>query len=54
MESLMKIVKSLEDFGFLIKDVARTIKNETKDKKNGFLGMLLYTLGANIFHFFIQ
>lgn len=53
MESLMKIVISLEDFGFLIKDVARTIKNETKDKKNGFLGMLLYTLGANIFHFFI-
>ena len=33
----MKIVKSLEDFGLLSKGVRKTIQNEAKDKKVGFL-----------------
>ena len=31
MEDLMKIVKSLEDSGLLIKGVAQTIQNESKE-----------------------
>ena len=30
MEDLMKIVKSLEESGLLIKGISETIKNETK------------------------
>ena len=44
----MKIVKSLENFGLLIKGVSETIKNEAKEQKGGFLGMLLCTLGASL------
>ena len=43
----MKIVKSLEESGFLIKGVSETIKGETKEQERGFLGMLLGTLGAS-------
>ena len=42
----MKIVKSLEESGLLIKSVSKTIKNEAKEQKGGFLGMSLDTLGA--------
>ena len=48
MEDIMKIVKSLEDSGILIKCVSEKIKNEAKEQKGGFLRMLLGTLGANI------
>ena len=30
MKDIMKIVKSLEESGLLIKDVSKTIKNEVK------------------------
>ena len=36
----MKIVKSLEDSGLLLKGVSETIQNEVKEQKGGFLGML--------------
>ena len=36
----MKIIKSLEESGSLIKGVSETIKNEAKSQKWGFLGML--------------
>ena len=42
----MKIVKSLEESGSLIKGVSETIKNEAKEQKGGLLWMLLGTLGA--------
>ena len=42
----MKIVKSLDESGLLIKGVIETIKNEAKEEKGGFLGILLGTLGA--------
>ena len=48
MEDVMKIVKSLEDSGLLIKGVTQTIEGETKEKKGGFLGMLLGTLGTSL------
>ena len=44
----MKIVKSLEESGLLIKGVTETIKNEAIEQKGGFLGMLLGTLGASL------
>ena len=47
MEEIMKIVKSLEDFGLLVKGVSETIQTEAKEQKGGFLGMLLGTLGAS-------
>ena len=49
MNDIMKIVKSLEEFGLLIKGVSGTIKNEAKEQKGGFLGMLFDTLGASFF-----
>ena len=44
----MKIVQDLEDSGNLLKGVTKTIKNETKEQKGGFLRMLLGTLGASL------
>ena len=44
----MKIVKSLEDSGLLIKGVSQTIQQEVKKQKGGFLSMLLGTLGASL------
>ena len=46
MNDIMKIVKSLEESGLLIKGGSETIKNEAKEQKRGFLSMLLVTLIA--------
>ena len=46
MNDIMKIIKSFEDAGLLIKSVSETIENEAKEQKVGFHGMLLGTLGA--------
>ena len=45
-EDIIKIVKSLEDSGLLLKGVSETVQNEAKEQKGGFLSMLLGTLGA--------
>ena len=45
---IMKIVKSLEQSGLLKKGVSKKNKNETKERKGGFLGMLLGTLDASL------
>ena len=45
---IMKIVKSFEDSSFITKGVSKTIENEAKEQKEGFLGMLLDTLGASL------
>ena len=45
---IVKLVKSLEDSGLLIKVVSETIKNEAKEEKGEFLGVLLGTLGASL------
>ena len=48
INDIMKIVTSLEESELLIKCVSETIKNEAKEQKRGFLGMLLGTLGASL------
>ena len=48
MNDIMKIVKSLEEQGLLIKGISKTIENEAKEQKGGFLGMLLSTLVASL------
>ena len=48
MNDIMKIFKSFEESGLLIKGVSETIKNEAKKPKGGFLSMLLGTLGASL------
>ena len=48
MNDLMKNVQALEDSNILLKGVTKTIKNETKKQKGGFLSMLLGTLGASL------
>ena len=47
MYDIMKIVKSLEESGLLIKGVSETIKNESREQKGKFIGMLLDTLAAS-------
>ena len=46
MKDIIKIVKSLEDSGILLKGVSETVQNEAREQKRGFLSMLLGTLGA--------
>ena len=48
MNGKMKFVQALEDSNILLKGVTKTIKNETKGQKGGFLSMLLGTLGASL------
>ena len=40
MDDILKIVKSLENSGVLLKGVSETIQNEAKEQRGGFLGML--------------
>ena len=48
MNDIMKIVKSLEESELLIKGISEKIKNEAKEQKGGYLGMLLDTLGTSL------
>ena len=48
IKDIMKIVKSLEDSVLLMKGVIETIQNNSKEKKETFLAMLLVTLGASL------
>ena len=48
MDDIIKIVKSLEDSGVLLKGVSEKIQNEAKEQRGGFLSMLLGTLGASL------
>ena len=48
MNDIMKIVQALEDSNILLKGVTKTVDNETKEQKGGFLSMLLGTLGTNL------
>ena len=45
----MKIVPTLEDSSILLKGVTRTIKNETKEQKGGFLSMLFNLILTEIY-----
>ena len=48
MNDIMIIVQALENSNILLKGVTKTIKNETKKQKGGFLSLLLRTLGASL------
>ena len=48
MNDIIKIIRSLEESGLLIKGVNKTIKNEVNKKKGGFLRILLGTLGDSL------
>ena len=48
MNDIMKIVQALKDSDILLKEATKTIKNEMKEQKGGFLSMLLGTLGASL------
>ena len=48
MDDILKIVKSLEDSGLLLKGVSETIQHEAKEQRGGFLSILLGTLGASL------
>ena len=48
INDIIKIVKSVEDSGLLLKGVTEPVQNEVKEQKGGFLNMLLGTLGASL------
>ena len=48
MDDILKIAKSLEDSGVLLKGVSETIQHEAKEQRGGFFSMLLGTLGASL------
>ena len=48
MNEIMKIVQVLEDSNILLKGLTKTIKSKAKERKRGFLSMLLGTLGASL------
>ena len=48
MNDIMNIVQALIDSNITLKGVTKTIKNETKEQKGGFLSILLGTLGASL------
>ena len=48
MHDILKIVKSLEDSGVLLKGVSETNQHEAKEQRGGFLSVLLGTLGASL------
>ena len=53
MEDIMKIVKSLEDCGLLIKVVIKLIEKETKQQIGRFLGMILGALFASLLQYML-
>ena len=48
LNDIMKIVKSFEKSGLLIKGVSETVENEVKKQKGRFLDMLAATLAASL------
>ena len=48
MNDKKKIVQALNDSNILLKGIAETIKNETKEQRGRFLSMLLDTRGASL------
>ena len=48
IQDIIKIIKELENSDILLKGVSKTIENEIKEQRGGFLSMLLGTLGASL------
>ena len=37
MNDIMKVIAALENFGILLKGISKTIENQTKEQRGGFL-----------------
>ena len=48
MNNIMKIVQALDNSNILLKGVTKTIENETKEQKVGFICILLSTLEVSL------
>ena len=48
LDNIIKIIKSLEDAGLLVKSASKTDKNKVKQQKEVFHGILGATLGASL------
>ena len=48
LNNFLQVTKSLENSGILLDAITESVKNEVKEKKDGFLSMLLGTLGASL------
>ena len=48
IQDIIEIIKELENSNILLKGVSKTIENEIKEQRGGFLSMLLGTLGASL------
>ena len=48
MKDIIRMAKCLEDFGLLLKGVIKTIQNESKEQKGGFIGKIGASLLRNI------
>ena len=48
MQDIIKITKELENSDILLKGVSKTMENEIKEQRGGFLSMLLGTLRASL------
>ena len=48
LDNIIKIIKSLEDTGLLVKSASKTDKNKVKQQKEVFHGILGATLGASL------
>ena len=47
VSNIIQIVKSLEEFGLLIKEVSEKCENEAKEPKGGCLIILIGTVGSS-------
>ena len=45
MNEIIKFVQALKDCNVLLRGVTKIIKNETRERRGGFLGTLVGTLG---------
>ena len=48
MNVIMKVIKALENSCISLNGISKTIENETKEQRGGFLSMSLGTLGASL------
>ena len=48
MQDIIKIIKELENSDILLNGISKTMENEIKEQRGGFLNILLGTLGASL------
>ena len=48
MQDIIKIIKELENSDILLNGISKTMENEIKEQRGGFLSILLGTLGASL------